>query len=86
MSRLNMVRKIKDWKKSPTEKQDTVESKREKGWDDRFIYNKIEDNSTDKRAIPKKTKNDFTSNINFLQEQINGNANQKKNILFLIFS
>jgi hypothetical protein len=73
-----MVRKIKDWKKSPVKKQETVESKREKGWDDRFIYNKIDDNSSDKRAIQKKTKNDFTSNINFLQEQNNGNSKQKK--------
>ena len=77
MSRLNMVRKIKDWKKDPIKKQETAETKREKGWDDRFIYNKLEDNSSEKRQIQKKP--DFTSNINFLQEQVSGNViNQKK--------
>ena len=77
MSRVNMVRKIKDSKKEPVNIQDTFESKREKGWDERFIYNKLEDNNHEKRLIPKKAKNDYTSNINYLKEQFSG-VNVKK--------
>ena len=65
MSRLNMVRKIKDSKKENNKRQD----EREKGWNDRFIYNKLEDNILEKRPIPKK--NEYTSNINYLREQFN---------------
>ena len=73
MSRLNMVRKIKDSKKENNKRQD----EREKGWNERFIYNKLEDNYADKRPIPKK--NDYTSNINFLREQFNNEKiNQRK--------
>ena len=73
MSRLNMVRKIKDYKKEPNKKQD----EREKGWDDRFIYNKLEDNIPDKKPISKK--NDYTSNINYLKQQFNNDKiNQRK--------
>jgi hypothetical protein len=45
-----MVRKIKDSKKENNKRQD----EREKGWNERFIYNKLEDNYADKRPIPKK--------------------------------
>ena len=73
MSRLNMVRKIKDSKKEPKKRQD----EREKGWDDRFIYNKLEDNVPEK--IPNSKKNDYTSNINYLREQFsNEKINQRK--------
>ena len=73
MSRLNMVRKIKDSKKEPNKKQD----EREKGWDDRFIYNKLEDNIPEKKPISKK--NDYTSNINYLKQQFNNDKiNQRK--------
>ena len=73
MSRLNMVRKIKDSKKEPNKKQD----EREKGWDDRFIYNKLEDNVPEKMPISKK--NDYTSNINYLKQQFNSDKiNQRK--------
>ena len=75
MSRLNMVRKIKDSKKDAYKIQDTFESKREKGWDERFIYNKLEDNN-EKRPLPKKSKNDYTANINYIKEQFNA---EKKN-------
>ena len=54
MSRLNMVRKIKDWKKDQTKVKDIYEIKREKDWDERFIYNKLENNQEIKRTIPKK--------------------------------
>ena len=80
MSRLNMVRKKKEKKKDQIRIQDTFESKREKGWDERFIYNKLEDNANEKRPIPKKPKNDYISNIKYLKEQFNAdNINQKKN-------
>ena len=80
MSRLNMVRKIKDSKKDPIKIQDKFDNKREKGWNERFIYNKLEDNTGDKRAIPKKPKNDYKSNVNYLKEQFNvAINNQKKN-------
>ena len=73
MSRLNMVRKIKYSKKENNKRQD----EREKGWNERFIYNRLEDNYADKRPIPKK--NDYTSNINFLREQFNNEKiNQRK--------
>ena len=73
MSRLNMVRKIKDSKKENNKRQD----EREKGWNERFIYNKLEDNYPDKKPIPKK--NDYTSNINYLREQFNNEKiNQRK--------
>ena len=74
-----MVREIKDSKKNnPIRIQDTFESKREKGWDDRFIYNKLEDNK-EKMPIPKKAKNDYSSNINYIREQFgNDNMGQKK--------
>ena len=77
MSRINIVRKIKEIKKEPIKIQDTFETKREKGWDERFIYNKLEDNIPEKRPIPKRAKNDYTSNINYLKEQF-GDQNVKK--------
>jgi len=68
-----MVRKIKDSKKEPNKKQD----EREKGWDDRFIYNKLEDNVPEKKPLSKK--NDFSSNINYLRQQFgNEKINQRK--------
>ena len=79
MSRINIVRKIKEIKKEPIKIQDTFESKREKGWDERFIYNKLEDNNQEKRPIPKKAKNDYISNINFLKEQLGGENMKKSN-------
>ena len=79
MSRLNMVRKIKDAKKDPMKVQDNIESIREKGWDHRFIYNKLEDNIPEKRPIPKKAKNDYSSNINYLKEQFGGDNLKKSN-------
>ena len=51
--------------------------KREKEWDERFIYNKYENNQ-DKRPLPKKAKTDFSSNIKYLKEQMNS-ENVKKN-------
>ena len=77
MSRLNMVRKIKDWKKDQTKVKDIYETKREKDWDERFIYNKLENNQEIKRTIPKKN-NDYSSNIKYLKEQFNS-ENIKKN-------
>ena len=77
MSRLNMVRKIKDSKKDPNKMKDIYESKREKEWNDRFIYNKLENNQ-EKRPLPKKTKNDYSFNIKYLKEQFNS-ENIKKN-------
>ena len=79
MSRLNVVRKIKDSKKDPIKIQDTFETKREKGWNERFIYNKLEDNNQEKRPIPKKAKNDYSSNINYLRAQFNGENFKKSN-------
>ena len=78
MSRLNMVRKIKETKKDPVKIQDAFELKREKGWNDRFIYNKLEDNIPEKRPI-QKSKNDYTTNIKFLKEQFNGVNIKKSN-------
>ena len=77
MSRLNMVRKIKDSKKDPNKKKDIYESKREKEWNDRFIYNKLED-AQEKRPLPKKSKHDYSFNIKYLKEQFNS-ENIKKN-------
>ena len=77
MSRLNMVRKIKDSKNGPIKIPDTFELKREKGWNERFIYNKLEDNIPEKRFVQKKSKNDYTSNIKYLKEQFNGEKAQK---------
>ena len=79
MSRLNMVRKIKDWKKDQTKVKDIYETKREKDWDERFIYNKLENNQEIKRTIPKKN-NDYSSNIKYLKEQFNS-ENIKKIII-----
>ena len=73
MSRLNMVRKIKD---SKTKVKDIYEAKREKNWDDRFIYNKLE-NNLEKRPLPKKAKNDYSSNIKYLKEQFNSDYLKK---------
>ena len=74
-----MVREIKDSKKSPIKIQDPFESKREKDRNERFIYNNLE-NYNDKGQIPKKGKNEYSSNINYLREQLNYNyMNQKKN-------
>ena len=78
MSRLNMVRKIKDAKKDSTKIKDIYEAKREKEWDERFIYNKLENNQ-EKRPIPKKTKNDYSFNINYLKEQFNSDNIRKNN-------
>ena len=72
-----MVRKIKDWKKDQTKVKDIYETKREKDWDERFIYNKLENNQEIKRTIPKKN-NDYSSNIKYLKEQFNS-ENIKKN-------
>ena len=72
-----MVRKIKDAKKEQNKIKDTYELKREKEWDERFIYNKYENNQ-DKRPLPKKAKTDFSSNIKYLKEQMNS-ENVKKN-------
>ena len=77
MSRLNMVRKIKDWKKDQTKVKDIYETKREKDWDERFIYNKLENNQEIKRTIPEKN-NGYSSNIKYLKEQFNS-ENIKKN-------
>ncbi len=78
MSRLNMVRKIKDWKKDQTKVKDIYETKREKDWDERFIYNKLENNQEIKRTIPKKN-NDYSSNIKYLKEQFNSETIKKNN-------
>ena len=75
MSRLNMVRKIKDAKQIKI--KDTYELKREKEWDDRFIYSKFDSNK-DKIPLPKKAKNDYSSNIKYLKEQFYS-ENYKKN-------
>ena len=72
-----MVRKIKDSKKDPNKKKDIYESKREKEWNDRFIYNKLED-AQEKRPLPKKSKHDYSFNIKYLKEQFNS-ENIKKN-------
>ena len=79
MSRLNMVRKIKDSKKDPIKIKDAFETKREKGWNERFIYNKLEDNIQEKRPIPKKAKKDYSSNINYLRAQFSGENIKKGN-------
>ena len=78
MSRLTMVRKIKDSKKDSAKIKDIYETKREKDWDERFIYNKLENNQ-EKRPIPYKAKNDYSSNIKYLKEQFNSDNIKKSN-------
>ena len=53
-----MVRKIKDSKKDQIRIKDTYELKREKEWDERFIYSNYETNK-ERRPLPKKVKNDL---------------------------
>ena len=78
MSRLTMVRKIKDSKKDSAKIKDIYETKRERDWDERFIYNKLENNQ-EKRPIPFKAKNDYSSNIKYLKEQFNSDNIKKSN-------
>jgi len=73
-----MVRKIKDSKKDSAKIKDIYETKREKDWDERFIYNKLENNQ-EKRQIPYKAKNDYSSNIKYLKEQFNSDNIKKSN-------
>ena len=63
-----MVRKIKDSKKDQIRIKDTYELKREKEWDERFIYSNYETNK-ERRPLPKKVKNDYSANIKYLKEQ-----------------
>jgi hypothetical protein len=73
-----MVRKIKDSKKDSAKIKDIYETKRERDWDERFIYNKLENNQ-EKRPIPFKAKNDYSSNIKYLKEQFNSDNIKKSN-------
>ena len=74
-----MVRQIKDSRKNNQKNQGAFD--REKGWNDRFIYNKLEDNYQNNNPInkpftSKKTKNNYENNINYLRNQFS-TVNQK---------
>ena len=73
-----MVRKIKDSKKDQIRIKDTYELKREREWDERFIYSNYEANK-ERRPLPKKAKNDYSANIKYLKEQFYPENNKKNN-------